>query len=104
MVQLQKFTNLMSLLSYFKDETVCKDYLETIRWNGELKCAYADCGHDKVYKCKGRFKCSKCKRIYSVRVGTILRTVKFHYKNGLLLFTLLLLIKKVFQVYNYTEI
>lgn len=76
MVQLQKFTNLMSLLSYFKDESICKDYLETIRWNGELKCAYADCGHDKVYKCKGRFKCSKCKRIYSVRVGTIFEDSK----------------------------
>jgi transposase-like protein len=76
MVTLQKFTNLMSLMAYFKDEKICKDYLETIRWNGQLKCAYSDCGHDKVYKCKDRYKCAKCERIYSVRVGTIFEDSK----------------------------
>lgn len=76
MIQLQKFTNLMSLMSYFKDEQVCRDYLELVRWDGKLKCAYKDCEHDKVYKCNGRYKCAKCERIYSVRVGTIFEDSK----------------------------
>ena len=76
MIQLQKFDNLISLLSYFKNETICKSYLEKIRWSNKLKCAYADCQHDKVYKCKGRYKCGKCERIYSVKVGTIFEDTK----------------------------
>lgn len=76
MIQLQKFDNLISLLAYFKNETTCKAYLEKIRWNNKLKCAYADCQHNKVYKCKGRYKCAKCERIYSVKVGTIFEDTK----------------------------
>ena len=66
----------MSLMAYFKDEEICKDYLETIRWNGSIKCAYKDCGCTKVYKCAGRYKCSECERIFSVRVGTIFEDSK----------------------------
>jgi transposase-like protein len=75
---LQKFTNLMSLLTYFKDEQVCREYLEQIRWNGQLKCAHKDCQHDKVFKyANGKtYKCAKCKRQYSVRVGTIFEDSK----------------------------
>lgn len=78
MVQLQKFTNLLNLLTYFKDEQVCREYLETIRWNSQLKCAYKDCGHDKVFKyTNGKvYKCAKCQHQYSVRVGTIFEDSK----------------------------
>lgn len=72
MTTLNKFSNLLNLLSYFKDETVCLSYLETIRWEGKLACPYKDCEGDKVYRCKDhKYKCDKCKRIYSVKVGTI---------------------------------
>lgn len=42
MVTLQKFTNLLSLLSYFKDETICKlqndlDGITDIDFNNALK-------------------------------------------------------------------
>lgn len=73
MVALQKFTNLIQLLAYFKDEQVCRDYLETIRWNGNIICPYDDCKHDKVFKfSNGKvYKCAKCRKQFSVRVGTI---------------------------------
>lgn len=78
MRDLKKFTNLINLLTYFKDEQVCRDYLEVIRWNGELKCAYKDCLHDKVFKfTNGKvYKCAKCERQYSVRVGTMFENSK----------------------------
>jgi transposase-like protein len=78
MVQLQKFTNLISLLTYFKDEQVCREYLETIRWNGQLTCPFKECGHDKVFKfTNGKvYKCAKCKKQFSVRVGTIFEDSK----------------------------
>lgn len=72
MTTLHKFSNLLNLLTYFKDEQVCLDYLETIRWNGSLECPYKDCGGDKIYRCENhKYKCAKCKRVYSVKVGTI---------------------------------
>jgi transposase-like protein len=72
MTTLHKFSNLLNLLTYFKDEQVCLDYLEQIRWNGELKCVYNDCEGGKIHRCANhRYKCATCKRIYSVKVGTI---------------------------------
>ncbi len=78
MIQLQKFTNLINLLSFFKDEQVCREYLESMRWGTVLKCAYKDCGHDKVFRySNGRvYKCAHCKRQFSVRVGTIFEDSK----------------------------
>lgn len=78
MIQLQKFTNLMDLLKHFSNEQVCRDYLETIRWEGNLSCPYKDCGATKVFKYNDgkRYKCSACQRQYSVRVGTIFEDSK----------------------------
>lgn len=36
MVALRKFQTLIDLLTYFKDEQVCRDYLELIRWNDKI--------------------------------------------------------------------
>lgn len=73
MINLQKFKTLIDLLTYFQSEQVCRDYLETVRWEGALQCPYADCEHNKVFKfSNGKvYKCAKCKRQYSVKVGTI---------------------------------
>lgn len=78
MIQLQKFTNLMSLLTYFKNEQVCRDYLAEIRWAASPTCPYKDCGHSKVFTfANGKvYKCSKCKKQFSVRVGTIFEDSK----------------------------
>lgn len=72
MTTLHKFSNLLNLLIYFKDEQVCLDYLETIRWNRSLQCPYKNCEGDKIFRCANhKYKCAKCKRVYSVKVGTI---------------------------------
>lgn len=77
-MDLQKFKTLLDLLVYFKDEQVCRGYLELVRWNGNLECPYQDCGHNKIFKySNGKvYKCDKCKRQYSVRVGTIFEDSK----------------------------
>ena len=73
MIILQKFNNLVQLFTYFNNEQVCRDYLEQIRWNGNITCPYEDCKHDKVFKySNGKvYKCDKCKKQFSVRVGTM---------------------------------
>jgi hypothetical protein len=49
MVLLRKFKTLIDLLSYFKDEQVCREYLAQIRWNGNVQCPHKDCLNDKCF-------------------------------------------------------
>jgi transposase-like protein len=78
MVALRKFKTLVDLLLYFKDEQTCRDYLELIRWNGKIVCPYKECKHDHVFKYTDgkRYKCAKCQRQFSVKVGTIFEDSK----------------------------
>lgn len=50
MVALRKFQNLIELLTYFREEQTCRDYLELIRWNGKIVCPYKECKGDHVFK------------------------------------------------------
>lgn len=83
MIQLQKFKTLVDLFSYFENEQTCRDYLEFIRWPEGLKCAYKDCGHDKIFRFSNgkTYKCDKCKKQFSVRVGTIFEDSKISLKK-----------------------
>lgn len=77
-MQLQKFTTLVNLLTYFNSEQVCRDYLEAIRWSEGICCPYKDCAHDKAFRFSNgkTFKCAKCKKQFSVKVGTIFEDSK----------------------------
>ena len=72
MVALRKFKNLIDLLMYFKDEQTCRDYLETIRWGEEPECPYEGCDGKKVFRFSNgvHFKCGKCRKKFTVKVGT----------------------------------
>jgi transposase-like protein len=65
--------NLKDLMSKFKDEQACRDFMVQQRWNGVPECPY--CGHRKSYKIEGgeRFKCANqtCYKKYSATVGTV---------------------------------
>ncbi len=77
MIALSKFKSYLDLTNFFSNEKVCEEYLAQIRWNGKLTCPYKECGHDNIYKLKdGKYKCGKCRRKYSIRVGTIFQDSK----------------------------
>jgi transposase-like protein len=64
-------------LDYFNTEEKCIEYLAKVRWNDGVECPY--CANDKAYRLKsGRknWKCSKCRKQFSVRVGTIFEDSK----------------------------
>ncbi len=84
MTTLHKFSNLLELLNYFKEEQICRNYLEQIRWSDKIVCPH--CGHEKCFKFKDgmtyhekcfkfkdgmTYRCSGCKKDFSVRTGTI---------------------------------
>lgn len=65
------FSNLIEVTLYFSDLTRCKEFLAKMRWNGKPVCRH--CKHeDKIYTLKnGHYKCSKCRKPFSVTKGTI---------------------------------
>ncbi len=77
MISLSKFKSYLDLTTYFATEEICAEHLATIRWNGDLVCPYKECQHDNIYKLgDGKYKCGKCRRKYSVRVGTVFQDSK----------------------------
>lgn len=66
-----EFGGLVSLFDKFPDEKSCREYLAKQRWNGVPICPH--CEHTKIYIYKdGRlYKCAKCRRQFTVTVGTI---------------------------------
>jgi transposase-like protein len=74
-----QFTNLYDLREYFSNETVCREYLEQFRWNGNPVCPF--CSYSKPpYKLNDgkTYKCSNkdCYKKFTVTVGTIFENTK----------------------------
>ena len=73
---IEQFDSLISLVSFFKDNKTCVDFLIGQRWNdGDYICPY--CGEHHCYR-RGdnRFRCPHCLRNFSVKVGTIFENSK----------------------------
>ena len=78
MTQIAECKNLKELLAHLKDESVCRQYMEQMRWNGNPICPH--CGHGQPYRLKDgkTFRCraKTCKRDFSVTVGTVFENSK----------------------------
>ena len=58
MKNLAVFKSLVDMLTLLPDDDVCRQYLESIRWNGEPVCPHCGSKSEKHYqlKKKGEFK------------------------------------------------
>ncbi len=68
----QQFNSLLDIVKRFPSEKSCRDYLSQARWNGKPVCYH--CGYsEKIYKINdgALYKCAKCRRQFTVRLGTI---------------------------------
>jgi transposase-like protein len=73
----QDFETIPQLLAFFPTEEKCAAFLAEQRWGGKVICPR--CGHDHVYELKGknkRYSCARCRRQFTVRVGTIFEDSK----------------------------
>jgi transposase-like protein len=72
------FKSLYELFAAIPDEQVAVDYLKGIVWKTGEHCPY--CGHDKIWAFSSgiKWKCgsSRCRRQFSIRVGTIFEDSK----------------------------
>ena len=65
------YNTLLDFMRAFPDNEVCRKHLEHIRWGDSPTCPH--CEHnEKVYRLKGgkQFKCSACRKKFTVLVGT----------------------------------
>lgn len=75
---MQQFKNLREMMATYSDESVCRSYMEEMRWGGNPTCPF--CGMNKPYRLKNgkSFRCrdKECKRDFSVTVGTVFESSK----------------------------
>lgn len=78
MTQLLDFRNLKDLMRCLSDETVCRHYMEKMRWGDQPFCPH--CNSTKPYRLKDgkNFRCSSlaCKKDFSVLVKTVFENSK----------------------------
>ncbi|MBI3232932.1 MAG: IS1595 family transposase [Bacteroidetes bacterium] len=74
--QKQGFASIIQLTEYFSSEKVCRKYLERMRWADGVKvCPH--CGStEKIYVMKHNYKCSACRKQFSLTKGTIFEKTK----------------------------
>lgn len=74
MLNFSEFKTIFDLVKRFPDELSCHQYLVSRRWNGYMTCPHKGCEGDKAYVFKDgmRYKCACCRKIYTVRTGSIL--------------------------------
>ena len=74
MIDFTQFDSLIAMTMYFNNEATCRQAIIETRWGvgdeQDVICPY--CGeHHCATRKDGRFRCNKCKRNFSCRVGTI---------------------------------
>jgi transposase-like protein len=81
MYNLEKFNSLYDLTSYFKTESMCREFLaDFIFPDGDYVCPY--CGQHHCHKRKdGKFRCPHCLRNFSATKGTMFENTKIPLKK-----------------------
>ena len=74
MIDFRQFDSLISMTAYFNTEERCKQAVIETRWGvgdrQDVVCPYCG-GHHCATRKDGKFRCNKCKRNFSCKVGTI---------------------------------
>lgn len=74
-MELANFKSIIDLIKAFPTEQSCIDHLEILRWNGNVVSPFD--ATSRVYKCKNnRYRCTKTKKYFNVRTGTIFDNTK----------------------------
>ncbi len=62
---------LQQAIQHFSDEQVCIDAVAAMRWPEGVECPHCDAKEPYYLKTQKRWKCRKCRKQFSVKVGTI---------------------------------
>ncbi|NDW18101.1 IS1595 family transposase [Dysgonomonas sp. 216] len=76
----EKFNSIIELLERFPTEQSCIDYLEEIRWKGNIVSPFDPTS--KVYKCKNnRYRCKNTGKYFNVKTNTMYDNTKISLKK-----------------------
>jgi len=75
---MKNFKSVLELITYFKDDSICRSYLEEMIWDNKPICPH--CGSERFYRFKGgkQFKCASntCYKKFTVTTGTMFDSSK----------------------------
>ena len=99
--------NIVKLFQSFKTEERALEYLEKVRWNGQVTCPYCDhegCGiHPSGDRRQRRWQCWKCHRAFSVKVGTIFHRTHMPLRDWFIVIALMVNAKKSLSAYQVSR-
>jgi len=76
---MSSFSGIIELIQQFSNERHAQQYLARQRWpGGAVSCPYEGCRHHSCYAFKDglRYKCKKCRRLFTVKTGTFMEASK----------------------------
>jgi len=79
MLQPTEFKTIIDVVNRFPNERACHQYLASRRWSdGIILCPHEGCGGDQAYIYKDgiRYKCCKCKLVFTAKTGTFMEASK----------------------------
>lgn len=74
MKELEKFKSLFDLMRYFSTEEKCIEYLEEIKWKGNVISPFDP--SSKVYKCSKGYWCKNTNKVFNVKTKTLFENSK----------------------------
>lgn len=77
-----KFNSIFELVSFCQDEEACTKYFERRRWGDNPVCPH--CGAEIPYRTNRGFKCRKCHKKFTVKVGTFMENSKLPMRTWFL--------------------
>ena len=98
-----EFNSLFELIEYFKDEQTCINYLADKRWEGKSCCPHCECAKVYCFSDGKRYKCSSCKKQFSVRIGTIFEDSNISLKKWFIAIYLITSHKKGISSYQLAK-
>lgn len=73
--------SIVSLLKRFPTEQSCVDYLEELRWKGNIVSPYDETS--KVYKMNGnKYRCKNTWKVFNVKTGTMFEASKISLQDN----------------------
>jgi hypothetical protein len=98
----KEYKSVLEVMEAFSDRKSCIDYLEKVRWNGNVKSPFD--ANSKVYKCKDdKYYCVSTNKYFNVLTGSMLENTKLSLTKWMVAVWLLSSSKKGISSYQLSR-
>lgn len=89
-----EINSLMDVVRVFSSEKVCREHLKKMRWKNGIFCPHCGCVEIYAFSDEKHYKCSLCRKKFTVTVGTIFEGTKIKLQKWFIAIYLLTSHKK----------